>query len=196
MGQPAAATQKAVCKLNWPLVCDVVNNFCPKGIKSLNNDHMSHEAATWLNRIGLVLGFFSFWFAAPEFIGEARLKSWESSLSEYAMILPLLFKLFSPIAAFSIIVIYVYTIARLGMAKEAGRYPFLAFGAFVSSTILCGGAYFLSKKCWIPVYRVTLYIVAFFANDQKQRQRSLFIGAGLFIISTILEFLATFESAK
>jgi hypothetical protein len=26
------------------------------------------------NRIALVLGFFSFWFAAPEFIGEERLR--------------------------------------------------------------------------------------------------------------------------
>src|SRR5437762_914160 len=41
---------------------------------------MTHETADWVNRIGMILGFLSFWFAAPEFIGEKRLQSWESAL--------------------------------------------------------------------------------------------------------------------
>lgn len=42
---------------------------------------LSHRTADELNRIGLVVGFLSFWFAAPEFIGEQRLKSWEQILA-------------------------------------------------------------------------------------------------------------------
>jgi hypothetical protein len=39
-------------------------------------------------------------------------------------------------------------------------------------------------------------VVSVLANDQRVRQRSLFFGALLITISTILQFLATFESAK
>jgi hypothetical protein len=41
---------------------------------------LPHDWADVLNRIGLILGFASFWFAAPEFIGEQRLKEWEEGL--------------------------------------------------------------------------------------------------------------------
>jgi O-antigen/teichoic acid export membrane protein len=34
----------------------------------------------WLNRAGLTLGFFAFWFAAPEVLGEARLRALEHAL--------------------------------------------------------------------------------------------------------------------
>lgn len=40
-------------------------------------EYLNHELSDWLNRIGLLLGFFSFWLAAPEFIGEERLRGWE-----------------------------------------------------------------------------------------------------------------------
>ena len=42
---------------------------------------MTRELADNLNRVGLVLGFLSFWFAAPEFIGEQRLKIWERTIA-------------------------------------------------------------------------------------------------------------------
>lgn len=43
---------------------------------------MTRELADNLNRVGLILGFVSFWFAAPEFIGEPRLKSWETKMAK------------------------------------------------------------------------------------------------------------------
>ncbi len=31
----------------------------------------------WLHRVGMILNFLSFWFAAPELLGEDRMKKWE-----------------------------------------------------------------------------------------------------------------------
>jgi hypothetical protein len=39
--------------------------------------------APWLNRIGLLAGFISFWLVAPELIGEERLLSLESRAESY-----------------------------------------------------------------------------------------------------------------
>jgi hypothetical protein len=42
---------------------------------------MSHSVANVLNRVGIALGFLSFWFAAPEFVGQDRLQRWEREIA-------------------------------------------------------------------------------------------------------------------
>jgi hypothetical protein len=43
---------------------------------------LSHETVNILNRVGLSVGFVAFWFAAPEFIGETRLRAWEQDIAK------------------------------------------------------------------------------------------------------------------
>jgi hypothetical protein len=41
---------------------------------------MKPETSLWVNRVGLLLDFLAFWFAAPELLGEKRLRSIELAL--------------------------------------------------------------------------------------------------------------------
>lgn len=41
---------------------------------------MKPELAMWINRAGLFLDFLAFWFAAPELLGEKRLRSVEAAV--------------------------------------------------------------------------------------------------------------------
>jgi hypothetical protein len=153
---------------------------------------MSHETINWLNRIGLTLGFSSFWFAAPEFIGERRLKMWEMALANFAGKVP---------RAFGRFALWLLTIGAFGMAISCG------FLSHYSKHMSSDNGLFLT-----PLYCFIIYWIAFvllfwahprlqrlaartvssLANDRQQRQRSLFIGAVCFTISFLLQFIATF----
>jgi hypothetical protein len=156
---------------------------------------MNHETATWLNRIGLILGFISFWFAAPEFIGEQRLKTWEESLANLTKKLP---GIFAQVGGFFLligaIVFLGVVLGILGVNVSEHRLMVTC----IASVYVFGLVIMLFIYYWVisdPLERLALRIVSVLANDRKQRQRSLFIGGGLFIISFLLQFFATFESA-
>src|SRR5438105_7240062 len=68
---------------------------------------MTRETADWMMRAGLVLGFVSFWFAAPEFIGQERLQKWEAELGKGLLKLPALGKAILTLA-FGATCVYVY----------------------------------------------------------------------------------------
>jgi hypothetical protein len=172
---------------------------------------MSHEMATWLNRIGIILGFFSFWFAAPEFIGEKRLKSWEESLAKLTGKIPILTAGFFALLGYMILLAagtsVVFLIGYLSSSipdwiPGMPDMPSWLFGDVCGVLIfgvILGGGYFLYNyfsSLNRRIKHMILRAVSAFANDSRQRQRSLFLGAFLFIISTVLQFLATFESAK
>lgn len=44
----------------------------------------------WINVLGMTLQFVSFWFAAPEILGEEKLKHYEEKLKHYISNLPTL----------------------------------------------------------------------------------------------------------
>lgn len=44
----------------------------------------------WINVLGMTLQFISFWFAAPEILGEEKLKHYEEKLKHYISNLPTL----------------------------------------------------------------------------------------------------------
>ena len=50
----------------------------------------------WINAIGLILQFFSFWLAAPELLGETTLKRFETGLRKFISSIPII--IFSAIA--------------------------------------------------------------------------------------------------
>jgi hypothetical protein len=156
---------------------------------------MSHETVTWLNRIGIILGFFSFWFAAPEFIGEERLKSWEDGLSKVARRMP---NVLRRIIQFFIWILALGIGAAIMWPFAGGEYSNLLIWIIfpvVMTVLICGFLFYYSKIDPL-IERVTLKVVSTLANDRKARQRSLFLGAFLFVVSTVLQFLATYEKIK
>jgi hypothetical protein len=131
-----------------------------------------------LNRLGLLFGFLSFWFAAPEFLGEERLRSWEQSL-----------------------------VSGLGKLKFAMLYGFLALSGIafvvlginavrengsVAVSVWVAGGLFLTMILVVILFSAMERIVSRLAHDSEVRQTSLFVGAMLFTASFVLQLIATF----
>jgi len=155
-----------------------------------------------LNRVGILLGFISFWLAAPEFIGKDRLTVYEKQLSKITEQIPKLFTFTSVIfliVTASIVVIIIWRInppfkddVDLGNADAQlflfhGRWSAVAVAGIVAFWASC-------YKKINPLFRhITLRLVSKLAKDNKQRQKTLFMGAFLFFVATVLQLLATCE---
>jgi hypothetical protein len=167
---------------------------------------MEHHLTDWLNRIGLLTGFFSFWFAAPELIGEQRLKEWAMAL---ARVVPSGAQKATEairITLFVIIGLSVYAIAvcivGVCMSYHSVRSHDDSRGSLIcvsiGTAIVTVMALFIAVRARRLVRGVNGYvnrkaisIISRLANDSQRRQTSLFIGAWLFIISFIVQMLAT-----
>jgi hypothetical protein len=141
---------------------------------------LTHHMADVLNRIGLVLGFASFWFAAPEFIGEDRLRMWETTLASGLLKVPLLLQ----------IAISLITLALIGFAIFGGHETghILHEPPFILVIVL--DILFVMQSF---IERRLNRIVHWLANDSRRRQRALLIGAALFTMSSLLQFVATYS---
>jgi hypothetical protein len=144
---------------------------------------MSRETCDILNRIGMILGFLSFWFAAPEFIGEERLKQWEIQLAAWLTGIPGILKKI----AIGILLIYAaYTVAAwnpilLGLTKRAPIPWWL--------TLLSGAPLFFIYLQEVIIMRV----VPTLANNTRTRQNSLIVAGIFFTSSFVLQFISTFQ---
>jgi hypothetical protein len=141
---------------------------------------LPHETADWVNRVGMLLGFVAFWFAAPELIGEQRLLRWEHLAEQGVRLIP----------------------------KGFEKVPtILGLLGFVGSRLVEDerGALFLMAFALVSVVPLTILQVVFerslgpwllrvLAHDERIRARSLFLGAALFTLSFILQFASTFQA--
>ena len=159
---------------------------------------MSHTTATHLNQIGIILGFFSFWFAAPEFIGEERLKSWEFALSKLFSRTPKIAEITFRLLLFLLLTAFYWVFAYILIQHPSFLHGWRMAASFVVASVgvFCGAMTVILTFMYVNHSIITKFatkIVSTLANDRKQRQRSLFFGAFLFIVASILQFLATFE---
>ena len=132
----------------------------------------------WVNRVGIVLEFLSFWFAAPEILGEERLRKLERRVEKGVIVLPevlfvvgvaVMFLIIIPltlneriswsVATLMIVVVSVLVLLLLPLAMQGVVIP--------------------------PLLRIL-------ADDERIRQRSLAVGAVLFVVGILLELIATF----
>ncbi len=144
---------------------------------------LPHDWADVLNRIGLILGFASFWFAAPEFIGEQRLKEWEAGLGSGLRNLSIVLNTAFVLVTCGLIVFFVYSAAREGRFFPKQRPSF--FWVILLDALLFASSY-LDKHL--------KSLLAFLSNDGERRKHALLLGALLFTISTILQLAATFAA--
>lgn len=145
---------------------------------------MARELADWLNRIGMVLGFVSFWLVAPEFIGEGRLRSWEHSLAAGLLQMPKIMR--RTLLQMSIVSLGVYVV-RYALAIRAGH---MALPEVPQSWLLAFG---VVSATLVASQIVVQPLVSKLANDTQVRQTALFLGAGLFVLSFALQFISTFQ---
>jgi hydrogenase/urease accessory protein HupE len=148
---------------------------------------VSHELSDLLNRIGMLLGFISFWFVAPEFIGEERLKSLETALAEGLLKLPKtlrwIFRVLTVMAIVAFIVNY--------LSQRGTRLPEIPQSLLLTLGLTALG-YLLSSVSQAVVKPIASRL----AKDNRVRQRALLLGALLFTISFLLQFIATFQSSE
>jgi hypothetical protein len=157
---------------------------------------MMRETADWLNRSGLILDFTAFWFAAPEFIGESRLKSWERMLAAVIKRTPTVVKAIVQGLGLVMCVLSIW-----GPNLRITRFIFGSSGHAVQKltwwqVLTHMWPFCISLAIWLSLNAFWKYaippILSKLAKDNNARKSSFFFGAVLFMIGTILQFCATF----
>ncbi len=191
----------------------------------------------WINRVGLMFEFLSFWFAAPEILGEKRLRKllelglkvlpaaewgflavlgmgswglvvvlkmgflewmspvgcialWIGAIAAFAFVLAgRLEGKQRPLSSTLIIATVVGLIVALGLAVVT-RVNLLAS---VASTVVMGLVLALAVAAgWALQCKVVWPLMRRLVADERFRQRSLALGAVLFVIGFLLQIVATF----
>ena len=191
----------------------------------------------WVNRVGILLEFLSFWFAAPEILGEERLRALERrverEIEDRLLVLP-------AVLLWALVFIVIVAIRKSRPEVE------LLFEGWDSSTDLVVGApalvfaliWILLKGTWralaltlvlalaatlcvlalagwtnvriwillviawaiwlgailatITEFKITPRVLRVLTDDQRIRQRSLAVGAVLFVVGFLLQLVTTF----
>jgi hypothetical protein len=130
----------------------------------------------WLNILGMTLQFFSFWFAAPEILGEEKLKHYENKIKRYLSNLPTLI-----FGVPSIILIFIF-FGSGGKSSGSGEFSIvLLILAFIFRNRL-------KKRFEEKVMKP--FLDTLIENDDK-RQNYLRIAAALFTAGFICSIMAT-----
>ena len=209
----------------------------------------------WVNRVGIVLEFLSFWLAAPEILGEERLRALERRVEKGIMKLPMIlllavglvltvviwrttlqylpdyWKFWEALAGNRtlrvVILIVGIEVTALGLAtvfdwmlsvEKEPKPRFLRIVVLTMLTIFVvvmwlwtGWESAVAMVAALAVTdlvfasatvltildlelrkRVVLLFVLKLADDRRIRQRSLAVGAVLFVVGFLLQFIATF----
>ena len=144
--------------------------------------HMtSLQVGHWLERTSLVLGFFSFWFAAPELLGIERLKKMEKAIEAILKLTPAIAAL---IGLVGVVASCIKTI-DLTPLKDKQVFNFWPLLTIAIGTLVA----------LIGTWLASLFskaILVKLQNDDRIRERCLALGVLLFFLSFLLQFSATY----
>ena len=163
----------------------------------------NHLLILWMNRAGIILSFASFWFAAPDLFGAERLNQWKKSLESRIHDLPRRFVNFIVRLIFAVIATYAATYFGLFLQWVRNHYcpipgwleTFLTdvlLLAVIVALLLLFGPILAPLREWLEK-RAAVPFLSHLANDAGMRGTLLKIAALLFVLGTILQFVATFE---
>lgn len=165
---------------------------------------MSNEIM-WLNCLGIVLEYLSFWFAAPELLGEERLSALENSLEQILqaqkeVVLPrrtfwlrvgnriiwgprkvFQLRVVSLVAALIVAVLLPVLVLMKGAAMSPGR----------SMIALVAGLFLIVTLVMLMEHAVPL-VLGPLADDSRLRRRVLMLGALLFTLAFAFQLTAAF----
>lgn len=198
----------------------------------------------WVNRLGLVLEFLSFWFAAPEILGEERLRALEQRIEQglkvsrsgvlwvglmaiapFVLLAAVPLRLWNRIrshykrepwwrifglsdegqeveavavaglAGWFLLICLALSSAVLTLAGAVGWLPvdwrfMLKVTLALSVPVLAGAVG--ESVLFLLIGRIIEPLLRTLADDARIRQRSLAVGAVLFVIGFLLQLVATF----
>jgi hypothetical protein len=157
---------------------------------------MNPELAAWLNRIGVLLEFFSFWLVAPEFLGEERLKRMEAWMERGLAVLPSL-----PVALVLLVWFLLLTgpLPLLVFPGAAQRFmdwvdtlPLGMAGYMVLVLVAMAVLLPIAVATTSALERALTPLLHSLARDEQIRVRVLWLGVMILTIGTFLQFIATF----
>jgi len=134
----------------------------------------------WLDRVGMVLLFLSFWFATPEIIGEDRLRRYmQGSLWLAAFVLTTAFGMLLFVADFLALV-------AAGMSPFIDHYPLVIMIPVTVSMLISFGLQRWVEKAVLP------RLLHLLADYSRLRARLLMLGVWMFVAGSALQFMASF----
>ena len=153
----------------------------------------------YLNRIGIVLCFFSFWFAAPEIFGEQKLKEWETHSKQrlertQAQMPSIVNRIELFVAYTGVIIAFVFWIIFAIAVKvdlkilPVPTSPFNGYLIFGLLVLLLP----ITIKVLPVVSKIPSRWLQFLAGSSAFRRLFLIISAHFFVIGTAMQFFATF----
>jgi hypothetical protein len=152
----------------------------------------------WLNRIGMILGFLSFWLVAPEFIGEERLRRWEERLEAFIARVPAqfgcLFGLFMMLMTMGLLLTVLEPLFpnRRYDPTPWNRSDAPPIWQQVALTVSLGVGAFVGWQSSRAMQWLVRPLLSRLANDDRIRDRWFWGGVWLFVISFVFQFIATF----
>ncbi|GAB5538997.1 MAG: hypothetical protein Salg2KO_11000 [Salibacteraceae bacterium] len=145
----------------------------------------------WIELIGVTFQFLSFWFAAPELLGEPALKRFESGLKRFLTALPLTILFF-------FILVYAFSFAGYGIYTGLkGAEIGLSEDDYFQYMVVLGSAFAIYGVFLIFFKRIRNFItskvsdplVERLIHKSQTRQQALVIGAVLFTLGFIIQLI-------
>ena len=148
----------------------------------------------WVNALGLTFQFISFWFAAPELLGEQTLKRMEAGLkiliTKIPVILVMLFCCGHGLTLGIMGIVKGLKASNKGIA-ESEYYSFLAVLAISFMAYLLFIIYYKRINRWLE-NSIAQPLTQRLIHNNETRQNALLIGAVLFSIGFLLQLAVLF----
>jgi hypothetical protein len=146
----------------------------------------------WINAVGMLLEFISFWFAAPELLGESSLKRFEKGLKNLISIIPILI-IFLVISAYGLTFAITGIVGGLKASSEGANPGEMS--SFFTVIAICTFLYmilmiFYKKiKLFLEIH-LSQKLYQKLINNSEIRKSALIIGGILFSIGFLCQFIA------
>jgi hypothetical protein len=143
----------------------------------------------WVNRIGLLFDFISFWLVAPEILGEERLRKLENIIENGIRGCGAISTL---LATGLLIVLGSYLLGSISAQTNK-------FNNLMSYVLFCPGLFLLLFLINLVrttadniIWRTAKRVLNLLADDSQIRQRSLTVGVVIYILGFIIQFWSSF----
>lgn len=145
----------------------------------------------WVNAIGLLLQFVAFWLAAPELLGEPTLRRFEKGLKKLVTQLPIII-IWIVILGFGITSLVISLMKGWDAARN-GTTENEMNDFYIKLAIVCG-LYFVFIAFYKQIKKgletkLAQPLVEKLINNTETRKQSLILGAILFSLGFMLQFI-------
>ena len=145
---------------------------------------MTPDIVKFLNQVGIVLNFLSFFLAAPEIIGAERLKVWVSHAA-------------GGIAGYVIGIFCAGIVLLISTALMLTLYWYHSpITEIASPYLIIAALYVLPLVVFWLIFRkisdpITRVVINFFAADDSRRRWIFRTGVAMFVVGNVMQFAAT-----